>query len=129
MDSFDCVMPTRVARTGGALTWGGRVNMRNAVHAQDPAPLDAHCACPTCRRFSRGAIRHFLKAGEMLGAILLTVHNLHFMLRLMDDIRSAIGSGTFAQFRAAFHARHSITDQAVRHAQREKRAASGTYKI
>ncbi|MFI0610041.1 MAG: tRNA guanosine(34) transglycosylase Tgt [Anaerolineae bacterium] len=99
MDSFDCVMPTRVARTGGALTWGGRVNMRNAVHAQDPAPLDAHCACPTCRRFSRGAIRHFLKAGEMLGAILLTVHNLHFMLRLMDDLRQAILDGRLSEVR------------------------------
>lgn len=105
MDTFDCVMPTRVARTGGALTWDGRVNMRNAVHAQDPAPLDADCPCPTCRRFSRGAIRHFLKAGEMLGPMLLTVHNLHFMLRLIADLRQAILDGRLAELREQLAAR------------------------
>lgn len=105
MDSFDCVMPTRVARTGGALTWDGRLNMRNAVHAQDPAPLDADCDCPACRGFSRGAIRHFLKAGEMLGPMLLTAHNLRFMLRLMDDLRQAILDGRLGAVREQLAAR------------------------
>lgn len=93
MDSFDCVMPTRVARTGGALTWDGRLNLRNARFAADRGPIEDGCRCLGCQHHSRGAIRHFLKAGEMLGPILLTLHNLHFMFRLMEGLRQAILEG------------------------------------
>lgn len=93
MDSFDCVMPTRVARTGGALTWSGRLNLRNARFAGDALPIADDCACPTCRSFSRGAIRHFLKAGEMLGPMLISLHNLSFVLNLVDGLRQAILEG------------------------------------
>jgi len=96
MDSFDCVMPTRVARTGGALTWDGRLNLRNARFADDRGPIEEGCGCPSCRDHSRGAIRHFLKAGEMLGPILLSMHNLHFMLRMMEGLRLAILEGRLA---------------------------------
>jgi queuine tRNA-ribosyltransferase len=102
VDTFDCVMPTRVARNAGALTMAGRLNLRNAAYAVDPAPIDPECGCYACRSFSRGAVRHLLKAGEILGLHLLTIHNLHFTLRLMDQIRQSIVAGRFAAFRDAF---------------------------
>ncbi len=102
IDSFDCVMPTRVARMAGALTMQGRLNLRNAKHAKDRAPIEDACGCYTCRRFSRGALRHFLKAGEILGAQLLTLHNLHFTLRLVAEAREAILAGRFDTFRRRF---------------------------
>ena len=102
IDIFDCVLPTRVARNGQALLRTGKFNMRNARFAEDPAPLDETCDCYTCRHFSRAYIRHLFVAKEMLGATLLTIHNLHTMLSLMGDIRSAIVAGCFGEFRAAF---------------------------
>lgn len=124
IDFFDCVLPTRIARNGALMTHSGRLNIRNERFAEDPQPIEKGCGCYTCRTFSRAYLRHLFKAKEITGLRLATIHNLHFMLRLMDAIRAAIGSGTFAQFRADFHARHAITDQTVRHAQREKRTAS-----
>jgi queuine tRNA-ribosyltransferase len=102
IDIFDCVLPTRVARNGQALLREGRLNMRNARFAEDPAPLDVGCACPTCRHFSRAYIRHLVVAKEILGATLLTLHNLHTMLSLIKDIREAIVAGRFEAFRVAF---------------------------
>jgi len=102
IDIFDCVLPTRVARNGQALLRTGKHNMRNAKFAEDPAPIDATCGCYTCRTFSRAYIRHLVVAKEMLGATLLTVHNLHTMLSLITDIRSAILMSQFDDFRAAF---------------------------
>ena len=102
IDIFDCVLPTRVARNGQALLRTGKYNMRNARFAEDPSPLDPACECYTCRHFSRAYIRHLLIAREMLGATLLTIHNLHTMLSLMTDIRGAILTGGFEDFRAAF---------------------------
>ncbi len=102
IDTFDCVMPTRVARTAAALTMEGRINLRNAHHATDRRPLDPACACYACQQFSRGAIRHLLMAGEMLGPHLLTLHNLHFTLDLVRQMRAAIASGTFGDFRREF---------------------------
>ena len=82
IDMFDCVLPTRLGRTGAALTWEGRLNLRNARFARDPAPLDEACACPACSRFSRAYIRHLVTQDEILGLRLLTVHNVFFLLDL-----------------------------------------------
>jgi queuine tRNA-ribosyltransferase len=102
IDIFDCVLPTRVARNGQALLRTDKYNMRNAQFAEDPAPIDERCACYACQNFSRAYIRHLLVAREILGATLLTIHNLHTMLSLIHDIRTAILYGRFADFRAAF---------------------------
>ena len=102
VDIFDCVLPTRVARNGQALLRTGKANLRNARFAEDPAPLDATCACYTCQNFSRAYLRHLIIAGEILGATLLTIHNLHTMLTIMREIREAIFSGRFADYREAF---------------------------
>jgi queuine tRNA-ribosyltransferase len=105
VDMFDCVLPTRTARTGSALTWEGRLNLRNAVYRTDPRPLDPDCACPACARFSRAAIRHFVTQREMLGPRLLSLHNLRFVLDLTARARAAIERGTFSAFRAEALAR------------------------
>ncbi len=93
IDLFDCVLPTRIARNGAALVPGGRLNLRNARFADDPAPVLAGCDCYTCSRFSRAYLRHLVKANEILGHILLTTHNLHHLLSLMRQLRAAILSG------------------------------------
>jgi queuine tRNA-ribosyltransferase len=94
-DLFDCVLPTRNARNGMLFTREGKLMIRNACHAQDARPVDDLCACYTCRRFSRGALRHLHLAHEMLGAQLATLHNLHFYLQLMREIRAALAEGVF----------------------------------
>jgi queuine tRNA-ribosyltransferase len=99
IDLFDCVLPTRTARTGSALTWEGRLNLRNAVHRADPRPLDDDCDCPACERFSRAYLRHLVTQGEILGLRLLSLHNLRFVLDLTARARAAIERGTFAAFR------------------------------
>ena len=104
VDIFDCVLPTRVARNGQALLRTGKANLRNARFAEDPAPLDVTCACYTCQNFSRAYLRHLIIAGEILGATLLTIHNLHTMLTIMRELREAILSGCFADYREAFWA-------------------------
>ncbi len=107
IDTFDCVMPTRIARNAGALTDAGRLNLRNAAFARDDRPLVEACACYACQHFSRGAIRHFVMAEEILGLHLLTLHNLHYILTLMCQIRAALAAGTFAAFRRDFLARYA----------------------
>jgi len=102
VDMFDCVLPTRSGRNGQAFTWNGPLNLRNARHAEDLAPLDARCACPACADYSRAYLHHLTKSGEMLGAMLLTEHNLWFYQRLMEVMRAAIAAGTFAAFAADF---------------------------
>jgi queuine tRNA-ribosyltransferase len=99
IDMFDCVLPTRTARTGSALTWEGRLNLRNARFARDPAPLDEDCACPTCARFSRAYIRHLINQEELLGLRLLTLHNLYFVLDVTARARTAIETGNLASFK------------------------------
>src|SRR4029453_14177590 len=94
-DLFDCVLPTRNARNGMLFTREGRFMIRNARHARDPRPVDESCTCYTCRHFSRGALRHLALAKEMLGAQLATLHNLHFYLTLMREIRADLAAGTF----------------------------------
>jgi queuine tRNA-ribosyltransferase len=107
MDTFDCVMPTRVARNGSALTMDGRVNVRGAASALDTGPLEPGCDCYACASFSRGALRHWLKVGEILPLTLLTLHNIAFMMRLMSDMRAHLEAGTFSQFRLDFLARYA----------------------
>lgn len=105
IDTFDCVTPTRIARHGWALQRqadGHRINLRNARFAEDRDPLDPECACPACRDFSRGYVHHLLKAGEILGIQLLTVHNMAFMTRLMATIRGALSTGRFAAAKRAW---------------------------
>jgi queuine tRNA-ribosyltransferase len=99
IDMFDCVLPTRTARTGSALTWEGRLNLRNAVHARDPRPLEESCDCPACARFSRAYLRHLVTQDEILGLRLLSLHNLRFVLDLTARARVAIERGTFSSFR------------------------------
>lgn len=110
VDIFDCVLPTRVARNGTALTRTGRLNLNNAGFADDPAPLDETCTCYTCTHFSRAYLRHLVVAKELLAHTLLTIHNLHTMLTLIRELREAILAGQLADYRAAFwEARNSTT--------------------
>jgi queuine tRNA-ribosyltransferase len=99
VDMFDCVLPTRTARTGSALTGEGRLNLRNARFARDPAPLDESCDCPACSRFSRAYIRHLVNQNELLGLRLLSLHNLRFLLELTRGAREAIERGGFASYK------------------------------
>jgi queuine tRNA-ribosyltransferase len=98
VDIFDCVLPTRMARTGTALTRGGRLNLRNARFADDLRPLDEECDCVACRRFSRAYLRHLVLQKEILGAQLLSLHNLRLLVGLAADARAAICAGRFAEF-------------------------------
>jgi queuine tRNA-ribosyltransferase len=100
IDMFDCVLPTRTARTGSALTWEGRLNLRNARFARDERPLDEDCGCPACARFSRAYIRHLVNQEELLGIRLLTLHNLRFVLDVTAGAREAIENGRLATFKA-----------------------------
>ncbi len=106
VDMFDCVLPTRSGRNGQAFTHHGPVNMRNARHAEDAAALDADCPCPVCRQHSRAYLHHLTKSGEMLGAMLLTEHNIWFYQQLMVRLRAAIAAGRLATDAANFLARY-----------------------
>jgi len=110
MDMFDCVLPTRLARNSTAFTAAGTLNLKNAEFALDKRPTEENCACPACREFTRGYIRHLIKAEEILGLRLITLHNLHFYLNLMNRARTEIESGAFDQFRKAFVAGYKTRD-------------------
>ncbi len=102
VDMFDCVLPTRSGRNGQAFTWNGPINIRNAKHAEDTGPLDPRCSCPVCSTYSRAYLHHLIKSGEILGAMLMTEHNLSFYQQLMQAMRDAIAAQRFASFAAAF---------------------------
>lgn len=102
IDMFDCVLPTRLARHGSAMIMGGRLNLRNAQHKRDIRPVDATCGCYTCSHFSRAYLRHLVKANEILGHMLLSTHNLFFLLNLMNDIRKALRKGKLREFANEF---------------------------
>ncbi|MDD3395752.1 MAG: tRNA guanosine(34) transglycosylase Tgt [Acidaminococcaceae bacterium] len=102
VDMFDCVYPTRVARNGTAMMSWGRLVARNAAYAEDFSPLDPNCDCYTCRNFSRAYIRHLFKAQEILALRLLTIHNLHFLLKFAQNMRNAIREDRFPEFREQF---------------------------
>jgi queuine tRNA-ribosyltransferase len=108
VDMFDCVLPTRNARNGRLLTADGDLNIRNLKHRTDDRPIDAACACYTCRNFSRGYLRHLSKANEILFATLASLHNLHYLLDLMRGARAALDAGTFASYRAEHLLRRGV---------------------
>ena len=107
VDMFDCVMPTRNARNGWLFTQYGDVKIKNAFYKNDLAPLDADCNCYTCRNFSRAYLHHLHKVGEILGARLNTIHNLHYYQVLMQDMRNAIENGSFEAFKQSFTAKRA----------------------
>jgi queuine tRNA-ribosyltransferase len=100
IDMFDCVLPTRLGRTGSALTWEGRLNLKNARFARDGQPLQEGCPCPACERFSRAYVRHLVNQNELLGLRLLSVHNLRFLLDLTAGARDAIREGRFGTYKS-----------------------------
>ncbi|PYK83621.1 MAG: tRNA guanosine(34) transglycosylase Tgt [Verrucomicrobia bacterium] len=110
MDMFDCVLPTRLARNGTAFTSTGTLNLKNAEFARDKRPIEDSCDCTSCREFSRGYIRHLIKAEEILGLRLITLHNLHFYLDLMRQARDKIDKGTFDGFRGEFVSNYETRD-------------------
>ena len=106
IDMFDCVLPTRSGRTGQAFTADGPINIRNARFAEDEGPLDPECACPTCSIHTRAYVHHLVRSGEILGAMLMTEHNLSFYQRLMQGLRDAIREGRLADHAATFRDRY-----------------------
>jgi queuine tRNA-ribosyltransferase len=118
---FDCVLPTRLARNGALFTRSGRINIRNAKYERDAAPIEAGCRCATCQGFSRAYLRHLFKARELLAPRLATIHNVHFLLELMRDIRAAIADGNLLAFRDEFLRAYPVIPHDVRAANREKR--------
>lgn len=124
VDLFDCVLPTRLARNASLFTRRGRINIRNACFERDPAPIEETCSCYTCHHFSRSYLRHLFKVGELLAYRLATIHNLHFLLELMRELRRSIAAGRFAAFKDEFLVSYPIIPHEVRAANREKRKVS-----
>ena len=120
VDMFDCVLPTRVARNGALFTRTGRVNIANRRFAEQDAPLEDDCQCYACQNFTAAYLWHLFKAREVLGLRLASVHNLHFILRLMENIRQAILDNRFEAFRREFHDTYRPTDEATRQRQKER---------
>jgi queuine tRNA-ribosyltransferase len=106
IDMFDCVLPTRSGRTGQAFTASGPINIKNAKFADDQAPLDAECGCPVCGTWSRAYLHHLIRSGEILGAMLMTEHNIYFYQELMAGLRAAIGEGRLKVFADEFRKRY-----------------------
>ncbi len=106
IDQFDCVLPTRIARNGTVFTNFGKLVVRNALYAEDPRPFEEGCTCYACTHYSRAYVRHLIKADEMFGLRLTTLHNLHFLIQLMQDIRKAIVENRLLDFRDEFYARY-----------------------
>ena len=106
IDMFDCVLPTRSGRTGQAFTRDGPINIKNARFGEDTGPLDSGCACPVCATWSRAYLHHLVRSREILGAMMMTEHNLYFYQALMADMRAAIGEGRFTAFASDFTARY-----------------------
>jgi len=100
---FDCVLPTRIARNGTAFTHSGKVVIKNGKYKDDHTSLDAECDCYVCRKYTKAYLRHLMNAGEMLGAKLITYHNLHYLTHLMEDIKQAIREDRLLKFREEFY--------------------------
>ena len=105
IDMFDCVLPSRIGRNGSAMTSRGRVIVRDAKYAKDFTPIDPECDCFACRHHTKAYVRHLLKAGEMYGLRLMTIHNIHYLVKLMEGIRAAIAEDRFMDFREEFYAK------------------------
>lgn len=110
IDMFDCVLPSRNARNGFLYTANGIVKIRNAKYAKDTGPVDENCSCYTCKNYSRSYLRHLDKCGEILGARLNTLHNLHYYQQLMADLRGAIEAGTLQEYATDFYARYAVEE-------------------
>ncbi len=123
VDLFDCVLPTRLARNAALFTRQGRLNLRNARFERDAMPIEEGCGCYTCHHFSRAYLRHLFRVGELLAYRLATIHNVHFLLQLMRDMRAAIASGRFSSLKDGFLANYSIVPHQVRDAHRERRGS------
>lgn len=113
IDMFDCVYPTRVARNGTAMTWNGRLVIKNAQYEHDFHPIDEHCNCYTCRNYSRAYIRHLVRVNEIFGLRLLTIHNLHFLIDFMRQMRQSIMDDRFPEFYRKFTANFSFNAKSV----------------
>jgi queuine tRNA-ribosyltransferase len=111
VDIFDCVMPTRNARNGTLFTSEGKLHIKNARFTKDPLPLDPKCDCYTCRNYSRSYLRHLFNSGEIFGSRLLTIHNLHYYINLMRQMREAILAKRFDEFRSAFYGARSKSEE------------------
>src|SRR5215813_944470 len=127
VDLFDCVLPTRTARTGGLYTPQGRINVRTSRYREEQGPVDPECDCYTCRTFSAGYLHHLIRAegddskGELLYYRLASIHNLRFLIRLMEDARSAILEGTFPEYKARFLAGFTPPDREAAEDQKRRR--------
>ncbi|CAI8051781.1 Queuine tRNA-ribosyltransferase [Geodia barretti] len=120
VDMFDCVLPTRVARNGALFTPTGRINIANRRYGDQDVPLDETCDCYACQHYSAAYLRHLFKAGEMLGPRMASVHNLRFVLRLMEQMRDAIAGGRFVEFRDRFLGAYQPTDEQSRQTQKHR---------
>ena len=120
IDMFDCVLPTRLARNGAVFTTTGRLNLRNAQYREDPRPIEQECTCYTCQHFSRAYLRHLVVTKEILGARLNSIHNIHFLLDLMRQMRQALMAGQFAAFRQAVLARYRVASAESRNENRSR---------
>lgn len=120
VDMMDCVLPTRIARNGALIVRTGRLNIKSPQYTWDERPIEEGCGCYTCQHFSRAYLRHLFKAEEILGLRLMTIHNVHFLIELMRQIRQAILEGRFAQFQAEFLANFQPTDPAVQAANKAR---------
>jgi queuine tRNA-ribosyltransferase len=109
IDMFDCVLPTRIARNGTAMTSHGQISIKAAKYFEDFSPLDSECDCYTCRNYSKAYLRHLYKANEILSARLFTYHNLHFLLKLMQQVREAIMEERLEEFRKEFFVKYGYT--------------------
>jgi queuine tRNA-ribosyltransferase len=120
IDIFDSALPTRVARNGALFTGNGRINIRKAVYRSFDGPLDPDCDCYTCRTFSAAYLHHLFKCEELLAYRLATIHNLRFIIKLVEGIRSAIQKGSYPDFKDQFIKSYRTTDESVRIAQKQK---------
>jgi len=120
VDMFDCVLPTRLGRNGAVFTPDGKLNLRNAACARATGPIDEHCDCETCSAFSLGYLHHLFRCEELLGYRLASIHNLRFLVRLLEEARRAVVEGRFPSFQATFRLRYTPPDEAVRAEQRRR---------
>lgn len=120
IDIFDSVLPTRVARNGGLYTTSGRINIRNSIYKTSGAPIEEGCRCYTCRNFSAGYIAHLFRSSELLGLRLASIHNIHFLQHLAQQIRKAIKENSFSQYKDAFLTNYRVVDEETRKAQKQK---------
>ena len=111
IDMFDCVLPTRIARHGTAMTSNGRKLLKNKEFERDFTPLDEECDCYCCKHYTKAYLHHLIKAEEMLGQRLISIHNTHFLLNLMKNIREAIKEDRFLEFKESFYQKYGLTDE------------------